>query len=132
MKILKPVLLSFFAVFVAVFSAVASYIITGNILNKASEKAINEISGKENTVVVSNTEADAVKAKNNEDLKKYFIKLEGDKINIYVSFEEHEELLFGEQINISDLSEADIKILSEGVEFEKMSELYAFAENFTS
>lgn len=132
MKILKPVLLSFFAVFVAVFSAIASYIITGNILNKASEKAINEISGKENTVVVSNTEANAVKAKNNEDLKKYFIKLEGDKINIYVSFEEHEELLFGEQINISDLSEADIKILSEGVEFEKMSELYAFAENFTS
>lgn len=128
-KILKPVILSICAVFIAIISAVASYIITGSILNKTSERVFNE---EKEVRTLSAAEKNVSEAENDEELKKYFIKLEGDKINIYVNYESHEELLFGEQINISDLSEEDIKVLTKGIEFDKMSELYAFAENFTS
>lgn len=136
MKIIKPLLFSIFAVFIAVASSVASYIITASILKK--EPAVSIGAGKqiEDVPVSALAKTDAydetADKEENTDFKHYLVRLEGDKINVYVNYEEHEELLYGEQINLGDLSIEDKKILTEGKKFEKISELTEFTENFTS
>lgn len=136
MKILKPILLSIFAVVIAVLSSIASYIITSNILKREPVKNLKSQTVMEEvpTFVSAQDDAEVEKEEgiNFSEFKHYLVKLEGDKINVYVNYEEHEELLYGEQINISDLSTEDKEILTKGKEFEKMSELTEFTENFTS
>lgn len=137
MKIIKPIIFSIFAVLIAVFSAVTSYIVTSNILkqepvrNLSIQKPADEVSVSVSAQEETEIDDDLTQ---NESLgfKYYLVKLEGDKINVYVNYKEHEELLYGEQINISDLSTEDKEILTEGKEFERMSELTEFTENFTS
>lgn len=136
MKIIKPILLSIFAVVIAILSSVASFIITSKILKKEpAEVFVDQKITKEIPVSVSAEIDDAEKdidEKETHGFKHYLVKLEGDKINVYVNYEEHEELLYGEQINIRDLSEEDKSILTEGKSFETMGELVEFTENFTS
>lgn len=137
MKIIKPIILSICAVLIAVLSSVASYIITANILKKepAAEVETKQVVS-EAPVSVSAQESSEDEEKTNETdssgFKYYLVRLEGDKLNVYVNYEEHEELLYGEQLNLNDLSEEDKNILTEGKQFEKMSELTEFTENFTS
>ena len=138
MKIIKPVILSIFAVIIAVLSSVASYIITASILKKEPVKEVNSRAAVEKLPPAVSAGAE-VKAEENDKteaiaggFKYYMVKLEGDKINVYVNYKEHEELLYGEQINLNDLSEDDKKILTEGVQFKNMSELTEFTENLTS
>lgn len=137
MKILKPVILSIFAVVIAVLSSVASYIITSNILKKEPAQILKSRTAIEEMPVSVSAKSETEEEENTNEavssgFKHYMVKLEGDKINVYVNYEEHEELLYGEQINLSDLSTEDKEILTEGVQFKKMSELTEFTENFTS
>jgi len=137
MKIIKPIMFSIFAVLIAVLSSLTSYIITSNILKKEpvqnlrSQRAVDEVAVSVSAKEEVKSEDDLSQSES-MGFKCYLVKLEGDKINVYVNYKEHEELLYGEQINISDLSTEDKEILTEGKEFEKMSELTEFTENFTS
>lgn len=137
MKILKPIILSVFAVVIAVMSSIASYVITANILKRESNEnfAVKKSVQDVPVSVSAQSEIEPVSEPNGSEslgFKCYMVKLEGDKINVYVNYKEHEELLYGEQINVSDLSIEDKELLTEGKEFEKMSELTEFTENFTS
>ena len=137
MKILKPIILSVFAVVIAVMSSIASYVITANILKRESNEnfAVKKSVQDVPVSVSAQSEIEPVSEPNGSEslgFKYYMVKLEGDKINVYVNYKEHEELLYGEQINVSDLSIEDKELLTEGKEFEKMSELTEFTENFTS
>ena len=137
MKIIKTIIFSIFAVLIAVLSSIASYIITSSILKKEpvqnliSQRPADEVTGSVSAKEEVMSEDDLSQSES-MGFKYYLVKLEGDKINVYVNYKEHEELLYGEQINISDLSTEDKEILTEGKEFKKMSELTEFTENFTS
>ncbi len=133
MKILKPLIFSVVAIAVAVLSSVASYFITSNILKKQSYEAVKNKTSRKSSPAAVSVQAEKQEGREANALpsyRHYSVKLDGDKINVYVNFEEHKEILYSLEINPNDLSEEDLKLLSEGMEFDKMSELTEFTENF--
>lgn len=140
-KIAKSVFLSVLAVFIAIASAAASYLITLNTLKKSpayEERIKKELkSGDGETVTVSaqgeTTSRTAAENKNGDyKFKFYKVRLEDNMLNVYVNYEKHEELLYGEKINATDLSADDRKTLEAGKTFDEMGKLTGFMENFTS
>lgn len=131
-KILKTASFCIIALAVAALSGYGSYVITSKVLERGS----GEIRARENEIKVPSTEvsaiADAQDISENTDFNYYMVKLEDDILNIYVNYEEHEELLYGEKINVGDLSDEDKQTLQTGVELEEMSKVTEFIENFTS
>lgn len=140
-KIAKSVFLSVLAVFIAIASAAASYLITLNTLKKSpayEERIKKELKGGDGeTVTVSaqgeTTSRTAAENKNGDyKFKFYKVRLEDNMLNVYVNYEKHEELLYGEKINAADLSAEDRKTLEAGKTFDEMGKLTGFMENFTS
>lgn len=140
-KIAKSVFLSVLAVFIAIASAAASYLITLNTLKKSpayEERIKKELKcGDGETVTVSaqgeTTSRTAAENKNGDyKFKFYKVRLEDNMLNVYVNYEKHEELLYGEKINAADLSADDRKTLEAGKTFDEMGKLTGFMENFTS
>ena len=140
-KIAKSVFLSVLAVFIAIASAAASYLITLNTLKKSpayEERIKKELKGGDGeTVTVSaqgeTTSRTAAENKNGDyKFKFYKVRLEDNMLNVYVNYEKHEELLYGEKINATDLSADDRKTLEAGKTFDEMGKLTGFMENFTS
>lgn len=72
------------------------------------------------------------KEESNVKFNYYTVKLEDGLLNVYVNYDKHEELLYGEKINITDLSENDKELLQNGVRLEEMSKVTELTENFTS
>lgn len=62
----------------------------------------------------------------------FTVRLEGTTLNVYVSYDGKDEFLYNENIYTTDLSDQDIQLLRNGVEFISISELTGFIENFTS
>lgn len=141
-KIAKSVFLSVLAVFIAIASAAASYLITLNTLKKSpayEERIKKELkSGDSETVTVSAQGETTSRAASGENVngdykfKFYKVRLEDNMLNVYVNYEKHEELLYGEKINTTDLSADDRKTLEAGKTFDEMGKLTGFMENFTS
>jgi len=135
-NILRTGMLCLVALIIAAASGLASYIITLKILNK--EISDNRMTAKElqmppvSVSAQAETEMFSEKKNQNGEFNFYTVKLEDDMLNVYVNYEKHEELLYGEKINIWDLSEEDKKMLMEGVRLEGMSEVTSLTENFTS
>ena len=131
-KILKTASFCIIALAVAALSGFGSYFITLKMLQRGE----GEVRTRKNELEVSSTEvsatADAPDISENTDFNYYMVKLEDDILNIYVNYKEHEELLYGEKINVGDLSIEDKKTLEDGVELEEMSKVTEFIENFTS
>lgn len=140
-KFAKSVFLSVLAVFIAIASAAASYMITLNTLKKSpayEERIKKELkSGDGEAVTVSaqgetTSRASGENANGDYKFKFYKVRLEDNMLNVYVNYEKHEELLYGEKINTADLSADDRKTLEAGKTFDEMGKLTGFMENFTS
>lgn len=134
--VIKGVVLSISAIFVAVLAATASYFITVNVLRKSSsyQERLKSVGSEVTQVSASAAISPRINGGESMDgrFKLYKVKLEDDMLNVYVNYEKHEELLYGEKVNLADLSEEDKKILTEGKTFEEMSAVTEFTENFTS
>lgn len=62
----------------------------------------------------------------------YTVRLEGNALSVYVSYDDKEEFMYTTPISKNDLSAQDIQLLQGGMEFDAMPELTGFIENFTS
>ena len=132
-KFIKGAVLLLCAVSIAVLSGFLSYTITSNILKRRSEaKAENKSVETVSQKVVFAKESNLTETEEEKSFKYYLVKLEGRSINIYASYDEYEELLFGEIIDVNSLSRDDETILHRGIRLGKMSEVTEFIENFTS
>ncbi len=132
-KFFKVLLFSIFIVTVAIGSGFLSYVITTNVLTKNGEIADNVI-GDDAVTTTSSVVASGEEVKAYEDYKfnYYVVKLEDNVLNIYVNYKDHEELLYGEEINPYDLSPDERELLKNGVRLEEMSKVTELTENFTS
>ena len=134
----KSLFMCVVSVFVAALAAFMSYVITLNMLKKSpayEEKLKKEAEGISRSVSASSDVSPRLIGEGSEEhdrFKLYKVRLEDDVLNVYVNYEKHEEFLYGEKINVLDLSEEDRKILTEGKTFEEMGKLTEFTENFTS
>lgn len=132
-KFFKLLLFSIFIMSIAIGSGFLSYVITTNILTKNGEIKENVASDdavKTTSAVV--TSVDSVKPYDDYKFNYYVVKLEDNVLNIYVNYKDHEELLYGEEINPYDLSPDERELLKNGVKLEEMSKVTELTENFTS
>ncbi len=132
-KFFKLLLFSIFIMMVALGSGFLSYVITSNILTKngqITDEVIDENAVKTTASVIASEED----AKSYDDYKfnYYVVKLEDNVLNIYVNYKDHEELLYGEEINPYDLTMEERELLKNGVRLEEMSKVTELTENFTS
>lgn len=134
-------MLAVFAVVLSLSAATLSYFITLNMIKKNPDyfEKIKNDNKKGEAVAAAATESavpvseDVAKAEDlNGDFRFYEVRLEDEILNVYASYEKHEEYLYGIRLNYSDLSGEDIKLLETGRIFCDMAELTEFTENFTS
>lgn len=137
-RIFKTAMFCLTALLIAAASGLASYVITLKILDKEIPDERNAAKEMQMPATEVSAEAEPTplsgSGKENESSKFnfYTVKLEDDTLNIYVNYEQHEELLYGEKINTGDLSEEDKTLLENGVRLEGMGEVTSLTENFTS
>ena len=136
-RFLKGMFFCITVLMIAGISGVASYIITSNILgrnpyNEKTETAKMQIPVAVGGVTAETDDEVSAEADTQTEFKHYTVKLEDDILNVYVNYKEHEELLFGEEINVGDLSTEDKEMLISGVKLEEMSKVTELTENFTS
>lgn len=132
-KFFKLLMFGVFIIGIALGSGVLSYVITTNILMKngqITDGVKNENAVKTTASVITNEE-DAVSFDDYE-FNYYMVKLEDNVLNIYVNYKDHEELLYGEEINPYDLSAEERELLKNGVKLDEMSKVTELTENFTS
>ncbi len=132
-KFLKLLLFSIFIVMVALGSGFLSYVITTNILTKNGEITDN-VMEEDVLKTTASVIASGEDEKSYDDYKfsYYVVKLEDNVLNIYVNYKDHEELLYGEEINPYDLNSEERELLKNGVILDEMSKVTELTENFTS
>ncbi len=130
----KVIMLFVLLAFVAVASGLATYTVTRNMVEEQLAQAHETSSPQQITEIqqaetASHSQSKDARAQQDEY---YFVRLEGDTLEVYIAHSGKEEFLYNRKVYKNDLSESDLEMLHSGVMLESASELTAFIENFTS
>ncbi len=130
----KVIMLFVLLVLVAVATGVATYNITVNMMEEQRVQARQTSAYQQITETHDSRtdESDNLHSTLADSEEYYLVRLEGDALEVYVSYSGKEEFLYNREVYKNDLSEGDLKMLQNGVMLGSASELTAFIENFTS
>lgn len=123
----RNTLLFFVVVAISVFSGWCAYTVTRTLRQEEYAAQVSAAGAEEN--------ADDINTQNAADgagFEYYTVRLEGEKIFVYASKENREEILYSVDVYLPDLPESDRTLLKSGVRLETSPALTAFMENYTS
>ncbi len=127
-KLFRGLVLGVIVFSLAVLTGYVSYVITYRYQNRRLENSMPGTAAAE-AADSSNGSDEAVAAA--ADSEYYMAKLENNNISIYLCRSGKEEFLYALKINPGDLSEDDIRQLSNGIILENKQRLAVFEEDFT-
>lgn len=127
-KLFRGLVLGVIVFSLAVLTGYVSYVITYRYQNRRLENSMPGTAAVE-AADSSNGSDEAVAAA--ADSEYYMARLENNNISIYLCRSGKEEFLYALKINPGDLSEDDIRQLSNGIILENKQRLAVFEEDFT-
>ncbi len=129
-SIIKYTLVFVLTAALAVGAASSAYVITRRIMeSEAYSDALNPINKTES---IKAKTIDEVKADNSPTPDYYMVRLEGESVGIYASFDGREDFLYSAEVFKTNLSAEDTRLLLSGIKLKTQDELASFMEDYTS